>query len=228
MKSEVDKLQEIKDGLTEKIKSTIITEGKTDVQHIEKAQKKLNINDCDIDFFEIKGDWGDSKLKLLLEQVSKVEQTKKIIGIFDRDNKDIISDIEKNGQAFKDYGNNVYAFCIPRPEDREEYVNISIEFYYNDKNLKKEKEGKCLCFDNEVEQLYNKRTKKNEIRKLDHRDTSTENEKKIFCEDIGNENWIHSKSKFADLVSTDDDFIRDFDFSNFELIFNVIKKILKS
>lgn len=217
--------QSIQTKIEEGSKPLIITEGKTDVKHIKKAKEKLNIDECDIEFHEINEDWADSKLKTLLEQLSKVKRARKIIGIFDRDVPDILSNIEKNQQSYKKYGNNVYAFCIPKPSCREAYSNISIEFYYSDEELKKEKDGKKLYFNNEVEQLYNKRTKKNEIRLLPSPDPEGEKEKKIFCEDIGKENWIHSKARFAELVETDESFINDFDFTNFNLIFNKIKEI---
>ena len=91
----------------------IITEGKTDAQHLKRAYEKLNIQDCEIEFYEIIGDWGDSKLNTLLEQLSKVQQTRIIIGVFDRDDSSIVSSIENNGQLFKDFTNNVFGICIP-------------------------------------------------------------------------------------------------------------------
>jgi predicted ATP-binding protein involved in virulence len=206
----------------------IITEGKTDVQHIKKAKEILNVQNCEIDFYEITGDWGDSKLKLLLEQLSKIEQNRKIIGIFDRDDASIVSDIEKGLQLFKDYSNNVYAFCIPVPVGRETYSNISIEFYYPDIEIKKEKDGKSLYFDNEVDYLHNKSTNKPEVRKLEIPRTEKENSKKIFDEQKICEvaNWIHSKANFAKLIETDAEFIADVDFSQFNLIFDRIKQII--
>lgn len=207
--------QEIKTGT----KPLIITEGKTDIQHIRKAKEVLAIN-LGIEFFEIPKDWGDSKLKLILDQLSKVPQSRKIIGIFDRDVSSVISEIEKDSQAFKYYKNNVYAFCIPVPQGRESYSNISIEFYYTDQELKKEKDGKCLYFDNEL----NFNSKRKVTSPISQPDDNFE--KKIWCEDIGILNWIHSKARFAELVETDADFISNFNFDNFHLIFNKIKDIL--
>lgn len=206
----------------------IITEGKTDVQHIKKAKEKLNVENCEVEFFEITGDWGDSKLKLLLEQLSKVKQTRKIIGIFDRDDSSIVAEIEKNGQLFKDYSNNVFGFCIPVPAGRESYTNISIEFYYSDAEIKKVKDGKSLFFDNEVDYLHNKSINKPEVKKLENPRTEKENSKKIFDEQKICEvaEWIHSKANFAKLIETDADFIIDFDFSKFNSIFDRIKLIL--
>lgn len=205
----------------------IVTEGKTDIQHIKKAKEKLNITDLDIDFYEITTDWGDSKLKLLLDQLSKVPQSRKIIGILDRDVSNIIDEIEKDDQSFKNYGNNVFAFCIPVPESREAYQNISIEFYYSDDELKKEDNGKCLYFDNEVEfrqSASNKGDRK--LTKLETLKTEEESSKKIFDENIGDLDWIHSKARFAELVETDNEFISSFDFSNFNLIFNKVREII--
>jgi predicted ATP-binding protein involved in virulence len=198
----------------------IITEGETDVKHIKKAKEKLKIDEYDLEFYEIVGEWGDSKLKLLLEQLSKVQQKRKIIGIFDRDVPNIVSDLENNNQSFKDYTNNVYGFCIPIPVGRKNYKNISIEFYYSDEELKKEYDGKCLYFDNELN-FDSKRKPKSSIA-----DAQDNLEKKIWCENIGALNWIHSKSRFAELIETDEDFTSDFDFSKFNLLFDKIKAII--
>ncbi|MGI4022464.1 MAG: hypothetical protein ACRYFA_13240 [Janthinobacterium lividum] len=208
----------------------IITEGKTDVQHIKKAKEKLNVENCEVEFYEITGDWGDSKLKLLLEQLAKIKQTRKIIGIFDRDDSSIVAEMEKTGQLFKDYTNNVFGFCIPIPIGRESYTNISIEFYYTDSEIKKEKDGKSLFFDNEVDYLHNKSTNEPEVRKLKSSRVKQEYSKKIFDEQkiCKVAEWIHSKANFAKLVETDTEFISNFNFAKFNLIFERIKLILSS
>ena len=209
-------------------KPLIITEGKTDVQHLKKAKEKLGITDCEVVFYEINEDWGDSKLKLLLEQLSKINHNRKIIGIFDRDVKRIIDEIEKDGQAYKDYTNNVYAFCIPVPQGRESYTNISIEFYYSDEEIHKENQGKCLLFDNEVEFRQSASNKqKRTLIKLDTPKSEEENMKKIFDEDLGSVDFAFSKAVFANLVETDNDFSKDFDFSKFQVIFDKIIQILE-
>ena len=88
MIGENDRFKEMYQTLKEKINigtiPLVITEGKTDIQHIKKSKEKLSISDCDVEFFEVpeKG-WGSSQLKTLLENLSKVPQTKKIVGIFD-------------------------------------------------------------------------------------------------------------------------------------------------
>ncbi len=140
--------------------------------------------------------------------------------MFDRDELTILKDVEKDQQNFKSYGNNVFAFCIPSPLGKEEYENISIEFYYYDEFLKKKIDGKCLYFDNELN-FDNKRQVKSFI------DSPAESfAKKIHDENIGGLSWIHSKGRFAELVESDVEFTEGVDFLNFNLIFEKIRKII--
>ena len=231
MINENERFKDLYESLEKKLKNgtkpMIITEGKTDVKHIKKAKEKLNITDCDFEFFGENEDRGDDKLQKILEYSYQLKPARKIIGIFDRDNQDIINKIEKNGNTYKNYGNNVYAFCLPIPKDRKGYKNISIEFYYSDNNLKKEKNGKRLYFDNEVEFKQSASNKKDrKLCKLEEPKQEEEFSKKILDEEFDGLDWIHSKSVFARLVETDENFISDFDFSNFQLIFDKIKEIL--
>lgn len=233
MVGENDKFRNMYQSLAQKLNETttplIVTEGKTDVQHIRKAKEKLNIADCEVEFYEINEDWGDSKLKVLLEQLAKVPQQRRIIGIFDRDVPSIVADVEKDERTFRNYGNNVFSFCIPVPELRENDRPISIEFYYADSALKKEKDGKCLYFDNEVGVIRPASNGKSKtLIKLETPRAEEEGAKKIFDENIGDANWIHSKARFAELVETDDEFTQDFNFDNFKLIFERIKNILQA
>lgn len=219
--------QSLSSSISEGNLPLIITEGKTDAQHIKKAKEVLKITDCECEFYEITENWGDSRLKILLEQLSKVEQSRKIIGVFDRDVKSIVDMIEMGEQVYKDYTNNVYALCIPTPEGREGYSNISMEFYYSDEDIRKEKHSKRLYFDNEVDYLFNKSTGKPEVRKLATIREDKEFSKKIFDEDKICEvaEWVHSKANFANLIENDIGFIEGINFSQFSLIFDRIKLI---
>lgn len=150
MVSENERFKDLYTALESKVRSgnipLIVTEGKTDFKLIRKAKEKLKISDCDVEFYEVTEEWGESKLKTLLENLAKIQQPRKVIGIFDRDVSSTISDIERNGQVFKDYGNNVYAFCIPIPATRDKYQNISIEFYFSDSEIKKIKNGRSFTY----------------------------------------------------------------------------------
>jgi len=220
MIEENKRFKSLHDQLSEKLKFStkplLITEGETDIKHLKKARKELGIED-DVEYFN--GN-SSSKLKTLLENISKIPHERKIIGIFDRDEPKIIQEIEENSQPFKKYGNNVYAFCIPQPQLRENYQNISIEFYYTDEALKTKQNNKCLYFNNELH--FDSNRTPTSIREI----VLDDKYKKIWDENIGNLNWIHSKSVFAKLVEENDIFSKEFDFSNFNLIFNKIKTIL--
>lgn len=205
----------------------VITEGKTDVKHIKNAQNKLKIS-TEIGYFApSEGQWGDSKLYALLENVSKLPRDNIIIGIFDRDVEKYIRefDLESGYEKFSD---EVFAFCIPIPETRKAYDNISIEFYYSDEVIKREKDGRSLYFDNEVDVLFNKSLNKFEFRKLSEKRCKDENKKKILDEEKMCESttWIHSKTVFANLIEQDEQFSKDVDFSNFTLIFDKIHSII--
>lgn len=214
--------EELKEKIEESSKPLIITEGKTDIIHIKKALKELKI-DLELDFHDPKKPLGDDALCKFLEKLSEVSHSRKIIGIFDRDNKDIINDVGNK----KDFGNDVHAFCIPIPPSRQLYKNISIEFYYSDAELKKKHRGKCMCFTNEVAEMP-PQDKQQRLIKLqsDQIPKDSEFQKKIYDKNIGKEDWIHSKSVFAELVANDPDFAKDFNFSNFKLIFQKIKEII--
>lgn len=231
MIGENEKFKTLYNSLQEVLRTSqlplVITEGKTDVQHLRSAKARRNIEDCNVEFHAVPSDWGDTKLKTLLEQLSKVPHTQKIIGIFDRDVPGIVLEVEEDGQSYKTYGNNVFAFCLPIPAGREAYTNISIEFLYKDIELKKERNGRRLYFDNEVE-FRQSASKKSERRlvKLDEAKAFDENTKKVFDENIGDLDWIHSKAVFADLVESDPVFSEDFDFSSFDAVFERIKEII--
>ncbi len=236
MVGENDRFKERYELLEAKIKEgsnpLIITEGKTDIQHIKKAKEKLNITDLDIDFYEITEDWGDSKLKLLLEQLSKVQQSRKIIGIFDRDVSEFIEEIEKDNQSFRKYGNNVFAFCIPLKNNELYGDKISIEHYYPEDILKKESEDKRRLFlgsefyksGNSTDGAY-----QTKIEKIQNKvDNNGVIDKKVYKkEDLEQTNSIAlSKSDFAQLIETDTVFTGDFNFDTFRDIFNKIREII--
>ncbi|MGJ7548172.1 AAA family ATPase [Pseudomonas alloputida] len=220
-----DSYLELKSKLSESTTPLIITEGKTDVTHLRAAKKKLGI-ETEIEFYDVPGDWGDSKLKLLLEQVSKLHQTRKIIGIFDRDAPKIVAEITAQGD-FKNYENNVFGFCLPIPLGREEYNNISIEFLYRDEDIKKEKNGKRLYFDNEVHYVSSAQNQaQKNIRIRDEPCVEEEYSKKIFDQDVSKLPGAHSKAVFASLIQNDEDFSSNIDFSNFKPVFDLIDRIL--
>lgn len=221
-----EQYQKLKIASEEGKRTLLVTEGKTDIQHIRSAAKSLGHGNS-LNYFDVPADWGDSKLEKLLEQLSKLKQNCTVIGVFDRDVEKIVSGIEGNGQTFKNYGNNVYGFCLPVPQGREAYSNISIEFYYTDDELKKPHNGRRLHFDNEVFYFQSASANRGkpapQIRTAP--EATEESIKKIFDSNVSELAGAHSKARFADLVESDPEFAKDFDFSKFELIFERISQI---
>ena len=122
----------------------IITEGKTDWKHLKSALSYFRENgeylDLDIEIVEYAFDFGDAKLHNLLTQYGQFPQRYPIIGIFDCD--------EANGKkihnegGIRDYGHNVWGISIDVPSYRTyNTLGISIEFLYQDADLKKEDEN---------------------------------------------------------------------------------------
>ena len=217
-----NEFREMKDQIESWTAPLIMCEWKTDVIHLKKAIEKLGINDLqNIEFFEVPSEWWwDSKLKNYLTSVGYYNNWwRKIIGIFDRDVPNIVSTIWN----LKEFWNNVYGFCIPIPEKRNRYNKISIEFYYDDENLKKRDENwNCLYFDNELS--FNRAWKAISI--LDEWDIKDNSDKQIFDQDVWEIEGIYSKGKFAELVENNNDFTSDFNFDDFNLIINKIRNII--
>ncbi|MDD4705783.1 MAG: hypothetical protein PHS24_01025 [Bacilli bacterium] len=232
--NEVEKLKEIINTFE---KPLIITEGKTDWKHIKNAKEKLKNND-EYDFYTYEEDMGDITLESVALFQSKISNQNKRIFIFDSDNTKIIPKVTEPGKNFKNWGNNVYSFVIPKPQIRNNEDLISIEHYYPDNILKKEIE----CEDRIIRRLYcgnDFMTTANSI------DLTKRCNKKDFCGemklhvmsgcdqekvyDIGNEdnkstNYALTKNDFFEKIILSND---DIDLSKFTLILDIIKEIIE-
>lgn len=222
---------ELYDKLKDASKPLVITEGKTDVKHIRNAIVRLGKTDVDVDFFEI-GDqeWGDTKLKSMLEYLSKLDNSRKIIGVFDRDDDKMVS---FSSDATKPYkllrqGSNVYACCIPLVNEDEYGTKISIEHYYHKKDLlKPNSEGRRIFLGEEFLKTCNSRDGKYQTRSknLPHKiDVNGIIDEKVYLSsDLEHTNSVAmTKEDFANLISSSTDYASDFDFSNFSKLIDVI------
>lgn len=139
----------------------IITEGASDWMHIKNAINTIKndksfpvelrdkLNSLEFEFLEyfptnyhdtskLGLDMGDSALIQMCIQFSKIEQKRKYIFIADRDKPSTIQTLDDNNLKFKKWGNNVYSFCIPIPQNRKTN-DICIELYYSDEDIKRSK-----------------------------------------------------------------------------------------
>lgn len=126
---------EKRESIFENENNLIITEGKTDWKHIKRAFKNFDYDKSLFRFLEYENeiDMGDKSLLELCKNLSKIPREKKLVCIFDRDNKSILKEHENEIKA---WGNNVYSIIIPSPSHRGTDELISIEHYYNDNELK--------------------------------------------------------------------------------------------
>ena len=229
----------LKASIDKDTKPLIITEGKTDAKHIRAAMKHLNAS-LDVDFYEIgKQQWGDSQLKDMLDQLAKIHHPRKIIGIFDRDDEnDTYVKYTENGDfPYKEVGingGNVFAFCIPLVNSDVYGQKISIEHYYDKKDLLKEDSNGRRIFlgeefyisGNSKDGNYQTRIK-NIRHKVDYDGVIDE---KVFDRntDLEMKNSIAlSKDDFADLMENDAEFSRGVNFSHFKEILKVIQSIIE-
>jgi len=217
--------------LEDKSKPLIITEGKTDWKHIKKALERLKDNglytDLDIQFLEYEDmNMGDGELDRMVQTYSKIEQTKKHIFMFDRDNNTYVKKYAK--EEFNNHENNVYSFCIPKISN--ELDGICIEFYYKKEEL--------ITFDQDEKRIFlgdefldngNSKcgkyvTEKRKAKALDILDR----DKKVYLKSDNewNNNIALSKNAFTNNVINDVDGFSNFDIEYFKLIFDVIVKIV--
>lgn len=225
--------KELKFKVDASSKTLIITEGKTDARHIQNAFNRLKLDVLDADFIDVDNiENGDRTLFNRLKDFSILKRPNKIIGIFDRDKDDILRDLNDGIDEYKFFGNNVYVFAIPLVNKNEYGDKISIEHYYQKKDLLKPDSNKRRLFlgdefydsgnskdgnyQTKISQIQNK-IKVNGI--IDEKVyKKTDLEMKI--------NIALTKNDFSKLVS-DSEYSKDFDFSNFQKIYDILKKIIE-
>lgn len=227
------------ENLTGKLESLtkplIITEGKTDIKHILKAKEKLDVTDLDFDTIqEDQQPEGETNLNNLLRQAAHINNMYKIIGIFDRDIKKTVEDIEKDGQRIKDFGNNVYAFCIPLPTSRRRNgeEDISIEFLYSNEEIHKTLNNGCSLFFGD--EFSAKTGRHNNDKTLTLSNQSDRGKHKIVENNGGQavyneheENILAKKDDFANAILADEIDISEESWDNFKPIFETIRLILQ-
>lgn len=216
-------------------KPLVITEGKTDIKHILKAKEVLNI-DLDFDIIDSASQPdGDDNLKKLLTHLAKIKQQHKIIGIFDCDISKTVSEMHPNGKKYKDYGNGVYGFTIPVPEERakKNQTGISIEYLYSDDEIKKPvNDSGCRLF------LGTEFTRKsmvhNEECGLTLRIPKGKGEDKILENNGGqavydkdDNNYLAKKDEFVEAIKSGFIHISDESWNHFKPIFDLMSEIMQ-
>jgi len=213
----------------------VITEGKTDWRHLERAlreiafKRKLRYDTSD-------QDRGDTKLLDICQSLALEPRHRPVVCVFDRDNETILkrlANADPEEKGYQDWGNNVYSFAIPVPEHRRNYLYISIEMYYLDDVLWRiTTDGRRLCFDNEVkkELIQGKVTRAVIIPAVG----DSEITKKVIANDVdiiedeAGRKVCLSKARFAEMIRHKSEPFNEVDFSAFRLIAEQVERILNA
>ena len=230
-----EKLRLMEDKVSALCKPLVITEGKTDIKHILKAMEVLGI-DLDFDIIDSASQPdGDDNLKKLLNHLAKIKQPHKIIGIFDCDISKTVLEMHPNGNKYKDYGNGVYGFTIPIPEDRVKkgQTRISIEYLYSDDEIKSPvNESGCRLF------LGTEFTRKSMLHNEDNRltlskpngkgeDKILENNGGQAVYDDNDKNYLAKKNEFAEAIKNGSIHISEESWNHFKPIFELMSEIMQ-
>lgn len=215
-------------------KPLVITEGKTDIKFIQKAKDVLEANDIDFDVItQDQQPDGDSNLQKMLEQLCKIRRPFPIIGVFDRDIDSTVKKMDVGEDKYKNYGNGVYAFCIPIPKDREDkgQTRISIEYLFSDEEIKSpvDKDGHRLFFGSEFTRhsmLHNENANWSLLMPDGKgKDKIIENNGGQAVYDENDNNLLAKKEDFANAIVNDMINISNDSWENFRPILEKIKKI---
>ena len=229
-----DKYKELCSQIQSDNKPLIITEGKTDWKHIKAAMRALNVTDIDIAFYEYEGTIGDKNLMQMLQGFVCLNSSRKIIGIFDRDNDSFLKDnTDVRDNEFHSLGANIYAFAIPIANEELYGRYTSIEHYYVKEDLLKEDaNGRRLFLGSEFFESGNSKDKKYQTKFSGIQNKVKINgviDDKVYDaeRDPEHKNSIAlSKNDYAQMIYNASVFAENFEFSQFNQIFQIIRKII--
>lgn len=223
-------LNELQEQLAKIKIPLVITEGKTDIKHIEKARKKIGISEKYDTIAPNAQPNGDGDLLKLLQNLARMPQAHKVIGIFDCDSK-TTKDITG---PYKDFGNNVYGFKIEPPANRvaNNQTEISIEYLYTDDEIRTELPNHTrLYFGTDFSERTG-RCKLDDTLSLTNqsdrgKDKIVENCGGQAVYDAAENNYLAKKDDFAKAVELDMVPVSDASWENFRHIFDRIEEIMK-
>ncbi len=245
---------EIKNAIQNRTQKTlVVTEGATDWRHLKAAlryfqNQEKKYNDLDIEFLEYnpknsksndlpKLDMSSSNLVTMCKEFEKVQQSRKIIFVADADDRNTSKQLTVEGR-YKIWKNNVYSMILPIPKHRLETQQVCIEHYYLDDDLQRAIEingiPRRIYMGREFDE-FGLSNDKNYMC-LDRNSCGHgkiciidgQSEKRVFS--IKDENKVNlalSKMEFAKAIYTESEEMKNIDFSEFHLVFDIIKQIIE-
>lgn len=216
----------------------VITEGKTDPIYLNKALEKLNkFKDKKIEIIGLKTpeakkyqEEGWTGLNKLAEALTVISPSTPVVLLYDRD---VITE-EMLKSDFVRYDDNIYKVSLPVPSNRSESKELCIEHYFKDSEIKRvDNNGLRLYLGNEFNtngisfkgNLMCKALEKcgsHSIKIIDGSGKSQVYNQK----DESKKNLALSKKQFAEYIKNDIENFNDFNFKEFNKIFDVFDKIM--
>lgn len=245
---------EIKNAIQNKTQKTlVVTEGATDWRHLKAAlryfqNQEKKYNDLDIEFLEYnpknskrkglpKLDMSCSNLVTMCKEFAKVQQPRKIIFVADADDKNTIKQLSAT-EGYKTWENNVYSMILPIPKHRLDTPQVCIEHYYLDDDLQRAIEingiPRRIYMGREFDEVGLSNDKNYMC--LDRNSCGQgkiciidgQSEKRVFnINDEDKVNLALPKMDFAEAIYTEREEMKNIDFSEFQLVFDIIKQIIE-
>lgn len=215
-------------------KTTIATEGKTDIKHLKAALRRFRklglYTDVEFDFHENQGDTGSSDLLPFCIHQAKRPQPNPLICVFDRDESVILKKVTTDDQSYKDWGNDVFSLAIPVPPHRTHEPQISIEMLYRDEEIKTtDTSGRRLYLSSEFD-INSSRHK--EISDINIKKPLKKNQsKKVIDEAVFNGESMSialPKNQFAEYILNQEEGFNNFKLDGFEMLFDIFETISTS
>lgn len=227
-----ERYHNLSEQINENSRPLIITEGKTDWKHIKSAIKALKIDDFHGEFLEFEDNMGDNMLFRLLQDMAKVSPARMIIGIFDRDNPQLLEELLADGNNIHEFlKHKVYGVVLPLKNQEIYGESISIEHYYKKEDLlKADSNGRRLFLGSEFFKSGNSKDGKYQTKfsGIAHKveNNGIIDEKVFRTEDLQQANSVAlSKGKFTELIYEEDQFAQKFDYSSFKELLQILRDL---
>lgn len=245
LKHNSDTIIEVNNAREEIIKSKndliVITEGKTDPIYLQKAQEKNKyLNDKSIKYIGLntpetnkysESGWGG--LNKLAEALTVIPPQTPVVLLYDRDT--LIAEMLKN--EYLKFGDNVYKMCIPLPSNRKSFdeKDLCIEHYFTNEEIKrKDKNGRRLylgCEFNTNGINYKEKLMCNAIDKCGKNSIKIldgSGKTKVYkLTDESKTNLALTKNDFANYIKNDCENYNNYNYKEYEKIFNIFGKIIQ-
>lgn len=130
-----DEYAALRKAMDESGRPLIVTEGKTDWQHLKMAlfrlKQKGEFLDLDVSFHQSDSDMGSGELKKLFDSIVRLQPVRPLICMFDRDEERYVKEFAGNDDGCLVRG-TVAGACLAVPKHRTETPSICIEHCYTD------------------------------------------------------------------------------------------------